>query len=257
MFEQKNTGPSSKLRLSIDYRIISLVLLIALAICVFMWKPWVSPAPSDRKITVNGQATIKAVPDQYLLSPYFEFDSADRTKATADATTKAKQISEKLKEIGVKDTEIKSNTNSYDKYMPVIAEGGTNPSVQLSYTITLSSKDTAQKVQDYFLGLNAKGQISPQATFSESKQKTLEASARDNAIADAKSKASKTAEQLGSKIGKVITISDDSTGVNPCGRKGLCPVSMMSADESAKSSIPIQAGENEFTASVQVVYELR
>jgi uncharacterized protein YggE len=259
MFKLKIDGTAPNARtLSIDYRIVSLLLLVALAVCVFLWKPWAGGTAATRKITITGQATVKGVPDEYRLNPYFEF-TGDHTKATAEAAAMAAQVTAKLKELGVKDTEISSNTSSYDKYVPLSADGSTQDNMQLSYTITLTSKDTAQKVQDYFLGTAAKGQLSPQATFSQTKQKELEAQARQNAIDDAKSKAAKSAAQVDAKLGKVVTIKDQGTS-GGCGANSICPLSMsIAADsaEAARSSIPVQSGQNEFTSSVQVEYELR
>jgi len=250
MFEQKPASQNTKLRVSIDYRIITIILLVALLACVVIWKPW-SKSSVTRSITVTGESTVKATPDEYMLSPYFEFTGADRVKAASDQATK---ITAKLKELGVKDTEISSNTNSYQKYS--INGADSEDSLQLSYTITPSGKDTAQKVQDYLLELNAKGQISPVATFSKTKQKELEASAREEAIADAKSKAEKTAKETGAKLGKVITVSDGGNGgiIQPLSYGSGASIA---EDTKAVSSIPVQTGQNEFNASVEVKYELR
>lgn len=258
MFKASDQPTTNKTHLIIDWRLVSLLLVAALAVCMFLWKPWVTKSSTARKITVSGEATIKATPDQYQLGPYFEF-TGDHKKAVTDAATMATQVSAKLKEIGVKDTEIKSSTSSYDKYMPMPETGATEENLQLSYTITLTNKDTAQKVQDYFLNTAAKGQISPYPTFSESKQKQLEAEAREKAIDDAKSKASKSAGQIDAKLGKVVTISDGSSS-GGCGSYGLCAganLSVADSSEGSKSSIPVQSGQNEFSSSVQVEYELR
>ena len=255
MYATKDEQPNrSHQSISVDYRIIALVLFVALIVSIVLWKPWASKAQT-RKITITGTATIKGTPDEYQLSPYFEY-TGDHAANARDAAATASQVTAKLKELGVKDAEIASSTSSYDKYNPNGAADG-QETYQLNYTIKLSNKDLAQKVQDYFLGTAAKGQLSPYATFSQNKQKELEAQARQNAIDDAKAKAEKTASQVGAKVGKVVTISDESSG-------GIIRPYAMSAEAGAAldasgttTSMPIQSGQNDFTTSVQVEYELR
>lgn len=209
-------------------------------------------------MSVTGEAQIKAVPDEYVITPYFEYSNADRAKATEDLTKQGTEITAKLKELGVKDEQIKSNTNGYDRYYTATTPSDNSAStLQLQYTITVDTKDMAQKVQDYLLTLKPKGQISPIAQFSEGKRKELESQARDKAIEDAKAKATKTAKQLGGKIGKVVTISDGSSyGGGPIAISGMA--STMDIKEGVTtSSLPVQVGQDEFNYSVSVEYELK
>lgn len=249
---------NKRVQIPLDFRLLTLVLFIALIVCIFLWKPWSSSGSSTvRKITMSGSSTIKATPDEYEISPYFEF-TGDRVKTAADATTTASGVSAKLKELGIKDTEIKSSTSDYNSYTyePAATPVG-DSNLRLSYTITVASKDLAQKAQDYFLNTTAKGQISPYATFSEAKQKQLEEQARTNAIDDAKAKAQKSAEQVGARLGKVITISDNVSSGGGCSGNICMGANLSMADAKAPAaSIPVQAGQNEFTDSVQVEYEL-
>lgn len=251
MTNQQNT----KLNVNISYKTVSAVFFVAIVAMLFIWKPWNNTSAAVRKIMVSGEATIKAIPDEYMLSPYFEFTDADRAKATEALSSQSTAISAKLKEIGVKDEQIKSNTSGYDRfYGYILPTDSSANTLQLSYTITVNDKDTAQKVQDYMLTLKPKGQISPQAQFSESKKKELQDQARTKAIDDAKSNAQKTASQLGAKVGKVITISDASGGGWPIAY-GMS-VAEAKADASA-SSVPVQVGQNDFSFMVSVEYELR
>ena len=253
MFNAQNPSNKQSMLVKVDFRIVSIVLVVALATSVFLWKPWTSSDPT-RKITISGSATIKATPDEYQLMPYFEF-TGDRTKTTNDAATMASGVTANLKELGVKDEQISSNTNSYDKFTVSGTDSGED-TLTLSYTITLTDKAIAQKVQDYFLNTAAKGQLSPQASFSEDTQKKLEAEARQKAIDDAKSKASKSAGQVDAKLGKVLAITDDASGgVMPYAISSSAGVEDMSIKSSA--SIPVQSGQNEFTSTVKVEFQLR
>ena len=254
MIEQSPKNNTVLLKINLKFVVIAL-LIINMATLV-LWKPW-SNTSTARKITVSGQATVKSTPDEYVLSPYFEFTNADRTKATAELTTQSTAITAKLKELGVKDEQIKSNTNGYDRYYGYGQTDNSANALQLQYTITLSNKDTTQKVQDYLLTLKPKGQISPLATFSEEKSKSLQDEARTKAIDDAKAKATKTAQQFNAKVGKVVNVSE---GNNYGCQGGLCAgsaLTMESKADASVSSVPIQSGKDEFSYSVTVEYELR
>lgn len=244
----------TKITLQISWKILSILLAIVILGMFAMWRPWTNETAAVRKISVSGEATIKAVPDEYTLSPYFEFANTDRTKAAEELTTQSKTITAKLKELGVKEEQIKSSTNDYDRYGFTVPESGTSSSLQLQYTITVTDKDIAQKVQDYLLTLKPKGQISPYATFSEAKKKELQVQARDKAIEDAKDKATKTASQFGAKVGKVITVTDGASYGGPIAYDG---VSTLEAKADATSSVPVQPGQNDFSYSVSVEYELK
>ena len=250
MTEQKKQPKQVTIKLSWSF--LCALLVITNVITIFLWKPWNTSSAATRKVTVSGQATIKAVPDEYVLSPYFEFTNADRTKATAELIGLSTTTTAKLKELGVKDEQIKSNTNGYDKYSYSMPVDNTTNTLQLQYTITVNDKDLAQKIQDYLLTLKPKGQISPQAQFSEGKKKELEDRARTTAIDDAKGKAQKSASQLNAKVGKVIAISEGNSYGGPI-TYGTAEMSLKSSD----ASVPVQVGQNDFSYSVSVEYELK
>ena len=253
---------SESLKLSISWRLLCVVLLIANLATVALWRPWVTIATSTRKVSVTGETTLKAVPDQYQLNPYFEFTNTDRSAATAELTKLSTEITAKLKTLGVKEEQITSNTNAYDKYdyAQPVAPSVTN-TLQLNYTITVEKKELAQTVQDYMLTLKPKGQLSPQATFSETKRKELEATAREKAIDDAKAKAKKTAQQLGAKLGKVISISDATRGgpIPLMSADAVKPMMAPAAGEATASSgsVQVQPGQNDFSYTVSVEYEIK
>lgn len=244
--------------IKLDLRIVCIVLVIIIIGMLGFWRPWQnkSSGSSNRTTTQTGQATIKATPDQYQFNPYYELPGTDQVAA------KAKTINDKLKEIGVADKDIKNNASSYDVYGPDYYTKTKEKITNLNLTITVKNKDLAQKVQDYLLTTSPMGSITPYASFSSEKQKSLEDEARLKALADAKSKADQIAATLQVKVGKVASVKDGNNfGDNfPC-NGGMCPVSMM-ADKSAtaggeaKQSLPIQAGENEFTYSITVTYDL-
>jgi uncharacterized protein len=204
------------LTISLDFRIVSLVLLVALIGLVIYTKPWQQATSGEtRKITISGEATLEAEPDEYVFYPSWEKSTQDEITALNDSLLKG------LKEVGVEDSSIKNNASVYDDYrpMPAVEPGQPEKSLvrTLSLTITVGNKDLAQKVQDYLLTTSPQGAITPSVQFSTQKQKTLEDEARSAAIADAKKRAETTASGLDAKVGKVLEpgrrrISDDGPG---------------------------------------------
>lgn len=228
----------------------TLLLVGILASVLLQWQPW-DPALSanTRKITVTGMASTEATPDQYQFSPIWTRDTTTEITALND------QVITKLKELGVGDAQIKNNASRYgslEVYYSVPTEG--KQKTTLSITITVKDKDLAQKVQNYLLTTDPSGSITPYPSFSSSKQKELQVKLRAEATKDAKQKAEQTAEGLGAKVGKVIEISEGASG-------GFYPmpiaVSDTSAVSSAKDSIGIQPGSDEYSYSVTAIFTLQ
>jgi uncharacterized protein YggE len=215
-----------------------------------------------RTVSVSGQATLKAVPDEYVFNPTYSFSNNNKDAALADMTKKSEEVTSGLKKLGVDSTAINTNSNGYDspKYpqpamMPDSA-GSDNTTYSLQMTVTLSNKDQVQKVQDYLLTTSPSGAVSPQATFSTAMRKELESKARNEATKDARSKADQSANNLGFKVGKVKSVDDGSGfgGIMPYDVSGS---TAMTREDSTAPSLAVQPGENEFNYSVSVVYEIR
>lgn len=239
--------------------IVNFLLVAATLVSVILfWKPWDQAIGANaRKLTITGTATVKAEPDQFRFSPSY-------TKDTAGEISKLnEQIVATLKNLGVKKEEIKNNASSYgssDIYYTDQSQG--KERATLSLTITVNGKDLAQNVQNYLLTTSPSGAISPTGMFSATKQKQLENQARGDAIKDAKAKAGQTASGLGTKIGKVIEVTENSSnGGGVCSLSRIaCPMaangSTVSKDSVSDSSLTVQPGTNELTYSFTVVFAL-
>ncbi len=243
------------LTLKLNYKIIILALLIIIVGMLAAWRPW--QEEGTRKISVSGQATIKAVPDQFVFYPSFSRTSSNSEAAKNELNAFGSKLLNEVKALGVPEEKIRLDSSSYDdfRYYPVDKPGTDEQIITLQVTITVDNKDLAQKVQDYLAGTDAKGQLTPQASFSTEKQKQLEGEARQKAIEDAKAKADQTAANLGTKLGKAIEVSDGS-GFGGC-YNGICPMMGAAEDSSTRSSLPVTPGENEFNFTVQVTFALR
>lgn len=232
--------------------LVVVVLLSAIIVMLALWKPWANEG-SDRTIQVSGQATIKAEPDEFVFYPSYDFKNADKTKALADLTAKSDEIVAQLKKLGVADNKIKTNADGYEKGLYYPVETSTDTTYTLTLTITLTDKELAQKVQDYLVTTTPSGAVTPQAAFSEEKQKKLESQARAEAEKDARGKAEDSAKNLGFKLGKVKDISESGFG----GPISILEGQALSAEDASSAQLTVQPGENELTYSLSVTYFIK
>ena len=246
---------SINISLNSIYKILIIILFLIIVGMLLVWQPWKSTLNQDRSISVNGEATVKAAPDQYVFNPIYEFKNEDKAKALAEQTDKNNQIIAKLKELGVKDADIKNNASGYSNSYLVEPASPERTTYNLSLTITVSDKDLATKVQDYLVSTKPEGQVTPQASFSETKRKELENQARDMATKDARAKAEQIAKNTGAKLGKVKSIQDGGGFGQPI--TALYEDSVASSSSAIKQSMQIQPGENELNYVVSVSYHLK
>lgn len=239
---------------------LTVALVIALAVIAMLTVKLTNGGSGDtRTVTVTGEATLKATPDEYVFYPSYNFTNPDKDAALKELTAKSNEVTAGLKKAGVADSDIKSNSSGYDT--PVYLESQPirkeNATYQLQLTVTVDNKELAQKVQDYLVSTSPTGGVSPQASFSDKKRKELESQARDQATKDARSKADQQAKNLGFKVGKVQSVEDGSgfDGVQPFSRNGVEPA--IAEDSTTSTSLTVQPGENELNYSITVVYTIR
>lgn len=246
-----NEQPKIKMHLSFDLRWVVAALLVIIAVMIAMWRPWGTTASSDQTIQVTGETTLTATPDEFVFYPTYQFESNNKTAALDKLAKKSEEVTAKLKELGVPENKIKTNSSGYDTFMKADENEETTYTLQL--TATVGNEELAQKVQDYLLTTEPTGSVSPQPTFSEEKQRQLEAEARDKATTDARAKAEQSAKNLGFKLGKVKSVNDGSgswIGTMEGARAADLP--MLSS-----TSMGLYPGENELPYSVTVTYYIR
>lgn len=242
----------NKFHFSLDLRLVTVLLLVIIAAMLFIWKPWSDSAQANaRTIEVRGEVTLTAKPDEFVFYPTYEFKNADKNAALAQLTTKSNEIVAKLKELGVPEAKIKTNSNTYNRGNTGTTEPDTS-TYTLALTVTVDNESLAQKVQDYLVTTAPTGNVSPQANFSESKRKQLESEAREKAVKDARAKADQSAKELGFSVGKVKTVSDGTGFSIPLMGTRQGENAGTVADSSA--SLGLHPGENELPYTVTVVY---
>lgn len=254
MNEPSKPKNTQQFTLRINYCYVAVGLLLVIIVMFLIWKPWSGSTATDRTVEVTGQATLSATPDEFVFYPTYDFKNADKDAALNALTIKNNEVIAKLKALGVDDSKIKSNSDTWS-YPIYMYENDSTATYTLRLTITVDSKELAQKVQDYLLTTTPSGTISPQADFSDKKRRQIEDQARDEASKDARKKAEKSAENLGFKLAAVKAVTDSSGfggGYLYSADKMVAPV-----DSSATTSLPVQPGENELTYTVTVTYFIK
>lgn len=213
---------------TVDVRMLAGILALLLILLVFfiVKSGVLGSSTKDRKIRVTGEASVSGTPDEFVFYPSYTVRNSDRSAALKEIASKSSTVTAGLKDLGVTDSQIKSGANGYTRAVdsgatsssgatePAIApddgDGKTGDSYGLQFTITITNRGTAQKVQDYLATTGSVGVTTPISNFSAGKRKQLESKARDEATKDARSKAEQSANNLGFKIGAVKTVSDGS-----------------------------------------------
>lgn len=215
---EEQTPKNSKFKaVTLNYKVLSIVLAALLLLTIIFARPWQRPiAANSRTIQVTGTATVKDTPDQYVFYPSYTSKNTDTQAALSELAKKSDELVAKLKSLGVSDENIKTNASTVNgKYMITAMypdpSGSTTNTLQL--TVTVNNKEQAQKVQDYLLTTSPTAAVSPTPLFSDAKQKQLQNQARDTAAKDAQNQAQQMAKNLGFKLGPVKTVEDALPGI--------------------------------------------
>lgn len=257
--EQITSDKKQKQTFRIEFNLWWVVILLAAVIAVMtaLWRPW-EASGDNRTVTVTGTTTVKAAPDEYTFSPSWQFNNADKSAALKEATEKSASVVAELKKLGVVDSKITTNLGGWGNYYYYDSSLGKH-TYTLNISAVVSTRELAQKVQDYLTTTEPTGQVTPLASFSQSKQKKLESDARSAATKEARAKADEMARNIGFGIGKVKTINDhgSSNGILFASDKAVSLTTQASGGATSEASIGIQPGEDEIQYSVEITYYIR
>lgn len=244
------------MKLTIDLKVISIVLLAIIAGMLLLWKPWQGVAA--KTITVTGESTVSAAPDEFIFSPTYQKKADNVTTAINDATKQGNEVVAKLKEMGVADNKIKTTITSNPDYDVTTGKQTNQYAANYSVTATVNDKDLAQKVLDYLVTTPALYGISPQSTFSKETRKKLEAQVRPKALADAKEKAKQTTDELDVRLGRVTAVTENGGFGGPITLEGRAMIAKpgVATDSVANSSPTLQTGTEDINFTVNVVYRI-
>lgn len=223
-------------------------------------------SPATDTITVQGSGQATLAPDVARVSFAVQNTAATVAEAQALTTKQANAAIAFVEEQGIakKDTKTLSyNISPQYSYSTTVCTAtqcppSTAPKIigyQVSETVQVTIRDLAS-VGTFLSGL---GKLSVQNVngpdFALDDATAGYAAARADAIQKAKVQASLLGEQLGVHVGKVVNFSESSGGY-PSAMYDLRMVSAK-AEMSSGATPSVPVGENTYTASVSITYEIR
>ena len=204
-----------------------------------------------RTISVSGSGSVKVPSDMAKLTFSVVTKEASAIASVQNNAAKMNKVYDALKKIGIEEANI--STSNYSLYQESFYRDGKNEPGQYvtsnNIIVVLEDVEKSGLVIDTAIsaGVNQMNGIS----FLVKDSKAALDQARVLAFQQAKEKAELFAKEAGCKLGKVITIMENS---------GSYPVVREMADGMAKAyanSTTISAGEDAVTATVSVVFELK
>ena len=222
-------------------------------------------APATNTITVDGMGKAAAIPDIATISFTVIGEGKNASQAQDEATKKNNVALALLKEKAIAEKDYKTTSYTvnpkYSYPQPCYSNGtpcAYDEQRVIGYTVTQSTevkvRDTA-KVGDLLSALGDAG-ISQLygPNFTVENEDTVRATARKEAIDEAEAKAKVLARDLGVRLVRVVSFSENN-GAYPVPYYGKGGAVAM--DSMAVSAPTVAPGENEVTSQVYITYEIR
>ncbi|HZS31455.1 MAG TPA: SIMPL domain-containing protein [Gaiellaceae bacterium] len=225
--------------------LISGVLLVAAAIAGVA-QPHVGGAatPATTTITVTGNGTVDATPDQASFDFGVQVNAATASEALANDAQQANAIIAALKNAGIDSSKIQTTQVSL---WPQTSNDGTQiTGYQASNSVDVTAPiEKSGDLVDAAVGAGANNVDGPNLAVAD--QSSYYAEALKKAVTDAQTKAQAIAAAAGLTLGGIVHISDQ--GAQPT------PIMYGALDATAaKPATPIEAGSQQIQATVTVSY---
>jgi uncharacterized protein YggE len=209
-------------------------------------------AEPDRHVTVTGVGTINVVPDAVRFYPSVTALANKSSEALATASKTASAVRAALRNAGIATKDIKSsNLSVYPEYNYTQDKGSVIIGYRAtqSFTVVIRKADTAGKVvEDVVNAGNENVTINGIVPFITKGSAAME-DARAAAVADARSRAASYAKLLGTSLGKVVYLQENSAPSYSFPRLGM-------AKAEDGSTPQIDLGEEEVSVSITVRWAL-
>lgn len=251
----------------VRYGTIAVLVLLALFLLAKTWQIFDEMGRIDTSniatITVTGTGKASTPPTIAQIGFTVEEDAATVSAAQDAATKRTNDALAAIKALGIADKDVQASGYSV---IPQYEQKPCAPGVfcpqdtskiagyKVSQSVNVKVRDTG-KAGDVLAALGKTGVqnvTGPNFTVDDPTQ--VEADARGKAIVDAKAKAEALAKQLGVHLGKVVGFSENGGAVPYFAKSAALGVGG-AGDASVAPTLP--TGENETTANVTVVYEIR
>jgi hypothetical protein len=211
-------------------------------------------AGSQDTVTVTGEATVQAAPDEAVLIIAVENQASEPAAALDANSTATAQVIDRLKAEGVEDQDIQTtNVAVYPvrSYNPDTGrETLTGYRAQNSVTVTLKDAATVGRVLAASVESGATNISGPTWRLSEDSAATNDALGK--AVANARARAEALAAAAGAKVGDIIMMSE--AGIEQ--PSPLVYAEVRAVGEDSVAEPPVSQGTLDVTATVTVSYEL-
>lgn len=229
-------------------RFLTILITLAGATTLFAQAP---APPIHESVSVTGTGRVTLVPDRFSFSVGVQTVATTVDEAVAQNNKKVAAVIAALKAAGVQDKDVQ--TSNFSIWPQQDHREGQQPRIlgyQVSNNVTVRSTKIADAGR--LLGIaigagvnNASGINFEVADPTRGREQGLRA-----AFDDAKAKATLLAQTVGRTLGRVLTISEGTQAMPPQ------PYQRAMAMES-RADVPIEAGAQEQSFTVSVVFELR
>ena len=213
------------------------------------------PSPESRSIHVTGTGSVTGEPDLATLYLGVSVERKTVEVAREEAASAMTAVIDALKNNNIMERDIQTENFSIYPQYDYTEEGRVLRGYRVNNTVNAKVRELGS-LSDIIDDAAAAGGdivVINSIQFMIEDPTPLQAQARALAVKNAAAKAQTLAEASGVTLGKPITITETSYAAGP-------PIAYAEAaefaDESARSSTPIQAGELTVTMNVTIVYEI-
>jgi uncharacterized protein YggE len=203
-----------------------------------------SDEPRDG-ITVTGTGHVRAVPDEAQFSVGVTTKGQTAREALAANSARMRELIEALKGAGVAERDMQTQDVSVGANYEVDGKEG-GYSARNSLSVRITDLDRAPAILDAASRAGANEVHGP--SLSRSNREDLEARALKDAVANARKQAEALADAAGVSLGDVTAISEQSQSDGP--------FLAMAERAAADSTVPIERGREEITATVTVTFAI-
>jgi uncharacterized protein YggE len=208
--------------------------------------------PLPATISVSGEGLVMASPDMVSVTVGVVSQAQDAAGALAANNSAMKALNNVLDNFEVADRDRRTSNFNISPRYDRRSNDGRAPEIssyEVNNQVTIRYRDIERVGELLDAVVGSGGNRINGLVFGNSDDTGLLDEARRLAIADAQRKAALYAESAGGKAGNVLSISE-------AGAPQPRPMLRGAVAMAEAASVPISAGENEFRATVNVVFEL-
>lgn len=208
--------------------------------------------PSGTLVSISSQGEASQAPDIANISAGVVTEASESSAAVQANAEQMDKLMKAIKKAGIDDKDVQTSGINlmprYD-YQPNRERQLLGYQAHNTVSITVRKLDHLSEVIDLLTAAGANQIHGP--SFSIGEPEPLLAKAREKALKQAQARAESYAHALGTKVRKIVSISEGSQGGMP---RPMMRAEMASAKDSA--STPIAVGETSVSVNLELVFEL-